>query len=189
MDFPALHTYIVIYIQPTHQSTCALDFACKAIISQQRRLVKHNLHTNSSVCVSICQYAKLTIAASRIAPYHHRRIRQTTNKQSSSPHIYTARQPIRYIQPHTHPYSTMLGGYIHIESCAHMPIHNDQLYAPMPPYLYAYIHNVNIYVHTYSYCIYLYTYIPILRGKIKNRNPHAHAQEAGKIKPFIALAC
>ena len=83
--------YIYSHIHITSPSIdYALDFICKAIISQQRRLVKHNLHANSPVCVSICQYANPTIATNRIESSLHRHIYQTNNRQNGNPQLYTA---------------------------------------------------------------------------------------------------
>ena len=167
MDFPALHTYIAIYIQSAHQSTYALDFICKAIISQQRWLVKHNLHANSSVCVSICQYANPTIATNRIASSLPQHIQQAINIKSGNPYTYTdSRSNISNPMP-IHTALCLVATYTQY----HTSIYIAQPYTPMVIYLYAYIHNISIYVHTYNHCIYLYTYIPILRGKIKKRNP------------------
>ena len=100
MDFPALRTYIAIYIQPAYQSTYALAFAFKEIISQQRRLVKHNLHTDkshaiSTICVSIYLYIKLTSVTSHTTPCRHQRIQQSTADKRQSTPIYS--QPVNQI--------------------------------------------------------------------------------------------
>ena len=180
------YTYIATYIQPAHQSTCALDFICNAIISQQSRLVKHNLHANSSVCVSICLCPNSTIAANHIVPRRPKHIQPSQMTIcihpliQSCPYIHASLCPsIQHYAwwLHTH---RIVRLYTDIQRPRYMRLCNHTY---MPIYI------MSIYIHTYNHCIYLYTYIPILRGKIKKRNPRTHAQEAGKIKPFNALAC
>lgn len=126
--------------------TCQAQFTCKFIC----------------LCVdlSICQANHRCQSYSTIPPSAH--TAKTTNKQSSDPHLYTARQPIRYIKPHTHPYSTMLAttytqhraliyrytapSYIHLYHHPYMPIYI------MSIYMYIHIAIVYIYIHIYPYC-------------------------------------
>ena len=145
------------------------------LISFARQLYHNNAGLSSTIYTQIhlsaCRFVCVLIQPSWLIILFH--VSPSTYSQVKWPSasIHWDSHTHIFMRLYAHPYSTMLGGYIHIESCDHTPIYIAQPYTPMVIYLYAYIHNVNIYIHTYNHCIYLYTYIPILRGKIKKRNP------------------
>lgn len=163
-DFPALHTYIPIYIQPIRQSTYALAFACNAIISQQRRLVKHDFHADKLTRNQ--RHLRVDVPDQRRQPYS-----ATPPSHQESGHLRlctVSRPPLHlYIQRRAHLYNAMPWWSVYICHRAHICpyIHSAQLYPSMRlchhtymsiciMSIYMYIHTiiVYIYIHIYPYC-------------------------------------
>lgn len=153
-----------------HQSTYTFAFACKAIISQQRRLVKRylriNQHADGWICMSIRKATSANEPSQRCWSY---------NAMPSS--AYTASQPTTASQLHPsrsciHPAKPALSIYLSMRSDSALcpSIQLPQPYAYLPIYL----QHIDAYIHTYllyiDICIYTTT---IYCGKNKKAS-NAH---------------
>lgn len=137
-------------------------FACTAIITYQRRLVKHNLHANPSVCVLIRPCAKPDITVSRIAPCRFQRIQPS---QATSC-IHTPSRAMSVYSCGAMPTLTAPCRYATMCICQlRLSMHSAQLYPYMGPCRHAHIwphghiHNVNIYMCIHTAIVYIYIHI------------------------------